>query len=186
MITLDSASGYIDIPKANTYEELMTEVKKVLQINDELYKYLYFSYIDEEDQERTRLIPQIYDDFINQESPKLSIGFLDNINEEIMEQFNSIIELNKKRFKEEKQKQKIKELEDKNEEIQLIKKQIEEEEELNEIDNIKEISALDLDININSENNINQINEEKNINNENNENKINDNENKINENKINE
>ena len=164
MITLDSASGYIDIPKANTYEELMTKIKKVLQINDELYKYLYFSYIDEEDKERTRLIPQIYDDFINQESPKLSIGFLDNINNKIMEQFNDIIELNKKRFKEEKEKQLIKELEDKNEEIILMKKQIEEEE--NEIDNIKEISALDLDINLNSENNINP-----NINNINNENK---------------
>ena len=98
MITIDSASGYIDIPKVNTYEELMEKIKQVLQINDELFQHLYFSYIDEEEQERIRLIPQIYDDFINQEEPKVSIGFLDNLNEEILEQLNDIIEANKKRF----------------------------------------------------------------------------------------
>ena len=74
-------------------------LKQVLQINDELFQHLYFSYIDEEEQERIRLIPQIYDDFINQEEPKLSIGFLDNLNEEILGQLNDIIEANKKRFK---------------------------------------------------------------------------------------
>jgi len=104
MITLDSASGYVEIPKANTYEDLMNQIKNVLKINDELFKYLYFSYIDEEEQERTRLIPQIYDDFINQESPKLSIGFLDIKDEEINNQLYDLIELNKKRFKEEKEK----------------------------------------------------------------------------------
>ena len=104
MITLDSASGYIEIPKAKTYEDLMNQIKKVLQINDELFQYLYFSYIDEEEQERTRLIPQIYDDFINQESPKLSIGFLDIKDEKINNQLNDLIELNKKRFKEGKEK----------------------------------------------------------------------------------
>ena len=102
MITLDSASGCIDIPKVNDYEELMRQIKQVLRINDELFQHLYFSYIDEEDQERTRLIPQIYDDFINQESPKLSIGFLDNLNQEILDQFTEIIDENKKRFEKEK------------------------------------------------------------------------------------
>ena len=99
MITIDSASGYIDIPKVNTYEELMEKLKQVLQINDELFQHLYFSYIDEEEQERIRLIPQIYDDFINQEEPKVSIGFLDNLNEEILDQLYDIIDANKKRFK---------------------------------------------------------------------------------------
>ena len=99
MINIDSASGYIDIPKVNTYEELMSKLKQILQVNDELFQHLYFSYIDEEEQERTRLIPQIYDDFISQEYPKLSIGFLDNLNQEILDQFNDIIEANKKRFK---------------------------------------------------------------------------------------
>ena len=99
MITIDSASGYIDIPKVNTYEELMEKLKQVLQINDELFQHLYFSYIDEEEQERIRLIPQIYDDFINQEEPKVSIGFLDNLNEKILDQLNDIIDANKKRFK---------------------------------------------------------------------------------------
>ena len=99
MITIDSASGYFDIPKVNSYEELMEKLKQILQINDELFQHLYFSYIDEEEQERIRLIPQVYDDFINQEEPKLSIGFLDNLNEEILDQFNDIIDANKKRFK---------------------------------------------------------------------------------------
>ena len=107
MITLDSASGSIDIPKVNDYEELMRQIKKVLRINDELFQHLYFSYIDEEDQERTRLIPQIYDDFINQESPKLSIGFLDNLNQEILDQFTEIIDENKKRFEKKKESDEI-------------------------------------------------------------------------------
>ena len=102
MITLDSASGYIKIPKAKTYEELLNSIKQTLQINDELCKYLYFSYIDPEEEERIRLIPQIYDDFINQESPMLSIGFLDNVDNKILEKFNDIIDLNKKRFNSEK------------------------------------------------------------------------------------
>ena len=104
MITLDSASGYIEIPKAKTYEDLMNQIKKVLQINDELFQYLYFSYIDEVEHEGARLIPQIYDDFINQESPTLSIGFLDIKDEKINNQLNDLIELNKKRFKEGKEK----------------------------------------------------------------------------------
>ena len=66
MITLDSASGLIDIPKVLNYDDLMNRIKEVLQINDQLFKYLYFSYIDEEEQERTRLIPQIYDDFVKE------------------------------------------------------------------------------------------------------------------------
>ena len=99
MITIDSASGYIDIPKVNTYEEFIDKLKEVLQINDDLFQHLYFSYIDEEEQERVRLIPQIYDEFINQENSKVSIGFLDNLNDEILGQFNDIIEKNKKRFK---------------------------------------------------------------------------------------
>ena len=107
MITLDSASGIIDIPKVNDYEELMRQIKQVLQINDELFQHLYFSFIDVEDQERTRLIPQIYEDFINQESPKLSIGFLDNLNQEILDQFTEIIDANKKRFEKEKELDKI-------------------------------------------------------------------------------
>ena len=102
MITLDSASGNIDIPKVNSFDELMNKIKEVLKINDELFKYLYFSYIDEEENERTRLIPQIYDDFISQESPTLSIGFLDNLNENIEKEFIEIIESNKIRFKKDK------------------------------------------------------------------------------------
>ena len=104
MITLDSASGYIDIPKVFNYDQLMNKIKQTLQINDELFKYLYFSYIDEEEQERTRLIPQIFDDFVSQKSPKLSIGFLDNLNTEILEQLTDLIDANKKRFKEERDK----------------------------------------------------------------------------------
>ena len=100
MITLDSASGLIDIPKVLNYDDLMNRIKEVLQINDQLFKYLYFSYIDEEEQERTRLIPQIYDDFVNQENPKLSIGFLDNLKPEILDQLIDVIDINKKRFKE--------------------------------------------------------------------------------------
>ena len=105
MITLDSASGLIDIPKVLNYDDLMNRIKEVLQINDQLFKYLYFSYIDEEEQERTRLIPQIYDDFVNQENPKLSIGFLDNLKPEILDQLIDVIDINKKRFKEENLKQ---------------------------------------------------------------------------------
>jgi hypothetical protein len=104
MITLDSASGYIDIPKVFNYDELMNKIKQTLQINEELFKYLYFSYIDEDEQERTRLIPQIFDDFVNQKNPKLSIGFLDNLNTEILEQLTDLIDANKKRFKEERDK----------------------------------------------------------------------------------
>ena len=40
MITLDSASGYIDIPKVFNYDELMNKIKQTLQINEELFKYL--------------------------------------------------------------------------------------------------------------------------------------------------
>ena len=99
MITLDSASGYIQFPKILDYQLLMDNIKSILQIDDELFNYLYFSYIDEKDQERVRLNPQIFDDFISQESPTLSIGFLDNTDENIIDQFKDIIDINKKRFK---------------------------------------------------------------------------------------
>ena len=100
MIELDSASGIIQIPKVYDYQELMDKLKNILQIDDELFKYLYFSYIDEKEQERIRLNAQIYDDFINQETPKLTVGFLENIDETKMYEFKDIIESNKKRFKE--------------------------------------------------------------------------------------
>ena len=100
MITLDSASGNLQIPKIFDYQLLMDNIKRILNIDDEFFKYLYFSYIDEHEQERIRLNPQIFDDFISQESPILSIGFLENIDENTMEQFKEIIDLNKKRFKE--------------------------------------------------------------------------------------
>ena len=100
MITIDSASGIIQIPKINDYEELMNKIKEVLQINDALFKCLYFSYIDAEDQERIRLIPQIYDDFLNQEDPTVSIGFLDNVDDNKLEELIDLIEQNKKRLKE--------------------------------------------------------------------------------------
>ena len=102
MITIDSASGIIQVPKINDYEELMNKIKEILQVNDELFKCLYFSYIDEEDQERVRLIPQIYDDFLNQEDPTVSIGFLDNIDNKNLEKLIDLIEQNKKRLKEKK------------------------------------------------------------------------------------
>ena len=100
MIELDSASGIIQIPKVFDYQDLMDKLKNILQIDDELFKYLYFSYVDENEQERIRLNSQIYDDFINQEKPLLTIGFLENIDETIMDEFKDIIESNKKRFKE--------------------------------------------------------------------------------------
>jgi len=98
MIALDSASGFIQFPKIFDYQLLMDNIKNFLQINDELFNYLYFSYIDEKDQERVRLNPQVFDDFISQEFPILSIGFLDNVDENIMDQFKDIIDINKKRF----------------------------------------------------------------------------------------
>ena len=150
MITLDSASGYIDIPKVDSYEGLMNEIKQVLQINDELFKNLYFSYIDEEEQERTRLIPQIYDDFINQDSPKLSIGFLDKLSEDTLDQLLDIIETNKRRFKEEKIK------EENN--IEIKKEQEENEESKSDIlapyNSSKEVSKNDLDKEIKIQNDI--------------------------------
>ena len=100
MITLDSASGNLEIPKIYDYQLLMENIKLILNIDDELFKYLYFSYFDEKEQERIRLNPQIFDDFISYDSPTLSIGFLDNIDENIMNQFIEIIDSNKKRFKE--------------------------------------------------------------------------------------
>ena len=99
MITLDSASGYLQIPKVYDYQDLMDNIRNILQLDYELFKYLYFSYIDEKEQERIRLNPQIFDDFISQETPKLSIGFMDNVDENIMDEFKEIIDLNKKRFK---------------------------------------------------------------------------------------
>ena len=103
MITIDSASGEIQIPKINDFQELMNKIKEVLQINDKLFNCLYFSFIDEEDQERTRLIPQIYDDFLNQESPTVSIGFLENLDNNILDNLKEVIDKNKKRFKKEKE-----------------------------------------------------------------------------------
>ena len=100
MITLDSASGNLEIPKIYDYQLLMENIKLILNIDDELFKYLYFSYFDEKEQERIRLNPQIFDDFISYDSPTLSIGFLDNVDENIMNQFIEIIDSNKKRFKE--------------------------------------------------------------------------------------
>ena len=100
MIELDSASGILKIPKVFDYQDLMDKLKNILQIDDELFKSLYFSYIDESEQERIRLNSQIYDDFINQETPRLTIGFLENVDEKIMDEFKDIIESNKKRFKE--------------------------------------------------------------------------------------
>ena len=98
MITIDSASGNIQMPKIFDYEDLFDNIKTLFSIDDELFKYLYFSYIDEKEQERIRLNPQIFDDFIRQESPKLSIGFLDNVDENIIDEFKDIIDSNKKRF----------------------------------------------------------------------------------------
>ena len=100
MIELDSASGTIQFPKVYDYQELMDKIKNILQIDDQLFQYLYFSYIDEKEEERIRINAQVYDDFIMQETPKLSIGFLENIDENTMDEFNEIIENNKKRFKE--------------------------------------------------------------------------------------
>ena len=100
MIELDSASGIIQIPKVYEYQDLMDKLKNILQVDDELFKYLYFSYVDENEQERIRLNSQIYDDFINQETPKLTIGFLENVDEKTMDEFKDIIDSNKKRFKE--------------------------------------------------------------------------------------
>ena len=100
MITLDSASGNLEIPKIYDYQLLMENSKLILNIDDELFKYLYFSYFDEKEQERIRLNPQIFDDFISYDSPTLSIGFLDNVDENIVNQFIEIIDSNKKRFKE--------------------------------------------------------------------------------------
>ena len=89
MITLDSASGLIDIPKVLNYDDLMNRIKEVLQINDQLFKYLYFSYIDEEEQERTRLIPQIYDDFVIQEMKTIRNGLEDEGNSGVEDRFNA-------------------------------------------------------------------------------------------------
>ena len=100
MITLDSASGNLEIQKIYDYQLLMENIKLILNIDDELFKYLYFSYFDEKEQERIRLNPQIFDDFISYDSPTLSIGFLDNVDENIVNQFIEIIDSNKKRFKE--------------------------------------------------------------------------------------
>ena len=100
MIELDSASGTIQIPKVYDYQELMDKIKNILQIDEKLFQYLYFSYIDEKEQERIRINSQIFDEFIMQETPKLSIGFLENIDENTMEEFKELIEVNKKRFKE--------------------------------------------------------------------------------------
>ena len=149
MITLDSASGYIYIPKVDSYKDLMDEIKQVLQIDEELFNYLYFSYIDPEEQERTRLIPQVYDDFINQNSPKLSIGFLDNLSENILDELKDVIDKNKKRFMEEKLKEdnkiEIKKEEDEN--IIQIKKEDENIIEKKEEDeNIIEIKKEDENI----------------------------------------
>ena len=141
MITLDSASGYIDIPKVDSYKDLMDQIKQVLQIDDELFNYLYFSYIDPEEQERTRLIPQVYDDFINQNSPKLSIGFLDNLSENILDELKDVIDKNKKRFMEEKFKEENKiEIKKEDENIIEIKKEDENKIEIKKEDeNIIEI-----------------------------------------------
>ena len=98
MITIDSASGIIQIPKINSYLALMDKIKEVFLLNDKLFKCLYFSYIDEKEQERIRLIPQIYDEFIDQDSPKVSIGFLENVNKDEMDELMDLIESNKKRF----------------------------------------------------------------------------------------
>ena len=100
MIELDSASGTIQIPKVYDYQELMDKIKNILQIDEKLFQYLYFSYSDEKEQERIRINSQIFDEFIMQETPKLSIGFLENIDENTMEEFKELIEVNKKRFKE--------------------------------------------------------------------------------------
>ena len=50
MIELDSASGTIQIPKVYDYQELMDKIKNILQIDEKLFQYLYFSYIDEKEQ----------------------------------------------------------------------------------------------------------------------------------------
>ena len=174
MITLDSASGNIEIPKVNTFEELMNKIKKVLKINDELFKYLYFSYIDEEENERTRLIPQIYDDFINQDSPLVSIGFLDNLNENIEKKLNELIESNKIRFK--KNNNEIILNEKENNEIILNEK----ENNINNNDkNIKNIEIISNEkdnkenIIIYEKKNINNINKKNNLNDLNNNNDLN-------------
>ncbi len=169
MITLDSASGLIDIPKVLNYDDLMNKIKEVLQINDQLFKYLYFSYIDEEEQERTRLIPQIYDDFVNQENPKLSIGFLDNLKPEILDQLIDVIDINKKRFKE----ASLKQL---NEDDNKIIDSAEEEEEKEKIiiiennnfspsikNNEKQENSISINENKNDNNIINNLEEKKEI-----------------------
>ncbi len=118
MITIDSASGEIQIPKIKDYQELMNKIQEVLKINDKLFNCLYFSFIDEEDQERTRLIPQIYDDFLNQESPMVSIGFLENLDNNILDELKDVIDKNKKRFKKEKQELLLNNNNNKNNEIE--------------------------------------------------------------------
>ena len=98
MITLDYSSTPISIPKYNTYNELIDAIKKVLGINDNYFKKLYLSFIDEEEQERTRLIAQIFNDFINQKSLKISIGFTDNLDENTINQINAEIEANLNKY----------------------------------------------------------------------------------------
>ena len=99
MITVDSASGNIYIPKVYDYQDFMDSLKSILNLNDDLFNYLYFSFIDEEEQERIRLNPQVFDDFIEKENPKLTIGFLDTVDKNIMEQFFDVIDSNKIKFK---------------------------------------------------------------------------------------
>ena len=94
MITLDYSSTPISIPKYNTYNKLISAIKKVLGIDDNCFKKLYLSFIDEEEQERTRLIAQIFDDFIKQKNLKISIGFIDNLDESTINQINEEIESN--------------------------------------------------------------------------------------------
>ena len=98
MITLDYSSNPISIPKYNTYNELINAIKKVLGIDDNYFKKLYLSFIDEEEQERTRLIAQIFDDFIKQKKLKISIGFIDNLDESTINQINEEIESNLNKF----------------------------------------------------------------------------------------
>lgn len=98
MITLDCASGNILIPKVETYSALIKKIKTCLSMDEELFKYLYLSYIDDEEQERVRLIPQIFDEFINQEFPKISIGFNEDLDQNILQKMMKLIEQNKKNY----------------------------------------------------------------------------------------
>ena len=178
MITIDSASGIIQIPKINDYEELMNKIKEVLQINDALFKCLYFSYIDAEDQERIRLIPQIYDDFLNQEDPTVSIGFLDNVDDNKLEELIDLIEQNKKRLKEQNNYLLLNNINDrKNSENEKIYNN--DNKEANNIINIEIIEKEEKDEIISDKNNLNnEVNKNENIN-------INNNGNNLDFNKVN-